>query len=109
MKKVSPVYAQICAQSGLPEPVAEFQFHGERKWRFDYAWVQQRVALEVEGGIHTQGAHARPGGILRDMEKYNYAQCMGWIVIRCVPKNLHHKETFGFLKQAMIINSKRTP
>src|SRR5690606_39740371 len=41
----------------LPEPVREYRFHPERRWRFDFAWPDLRVAAEVEGGIHIGGRH----------------------------------------------------
>ena len=28
----------------------EYRFHPTRKWRFDYAWPENKIALEVEGG-----------------------------------------------------------
>lgn len=55
-----------------------------RQFRFDYAWPQKRIALEVEGGIWRKGggAHSHPTGIIRDIEKYNLAMMQGWRVIR---------------------------
>ncbi len=29
------LFKAMCRQHGLPEPVPEYQFHEERKWRFD--------------------------------------------------------------------------
>lgn len=109
MKHVPAIFQQICVQNGLPEPVAEFRFHATRRWRFDWAWPEQRVALEIDGGVWTGGSHGRGTGIVRDQEKHNYAACMGWIVIRCVPRDLHGAATFAFLKQAMKVNTKRIP
>lgn len=62
----------------------EYQFHPERKFRFDYAWPEKKIALEVEGGLWRKGggAHSHPKGILRDIEKYNLATTLGWRVIR---------------------------
>ena len=33
----------------------EWKFHPVRRWRFDYAFPDFRVALEVEGGVFTGG------------------------------------------------------
>lgn len=33
-----------------PEFVREHRFHPTRRWRFDFAWPDEKVALEVEGG-----------------------------------------------------------
>ena len=66
----------------------EYRFAAPRKWRFDYAWVDEMVALEVEGGIWTQGRHTRGKGVLGDMEKYNEAAILGWKVIRATPEQV---------------------
>ena len=71
------------------EVVAEYQFHVKRKWRFDYAIINLKIAIEVEGGVWVNGRHTRGAGFLKDMEKYNTATSMGWHIIRTIP----YKET----------------
>lgn len=73
---------------GLPKPEVEYVFLPNRKFRFDFAWPQQKVALEVEGGVFIRGAHGSVSGILRDLQKYNLAACAGWRVLRTLPENL---------------------
>lgn len=82
-------FAWFCENLGLPRPVWEHRFATHRRWRFDYAWPDRMVALEVEGGVWTQGRHTRGKGYLADIEKYNAAQVMGWTVIRCTPGDLY--------------------
>ena len=77
--------------------VKEYRFHPVRQWRFDYALPMQKVALEVEGGVWTQGRHTRPQGFLGDIEKYNTATVMGWRVVRCVPDDLMTGKTIDML------------
>lgn len=77
---------QAITSSGLPEPATEHRFHPTRRWRFDIAWTEQMVALEVEGGVWTQGRHTRGAGFIKDMEKYNAAHALGWVVLRAIPK-----------------------
>jgi very-short-patch-repair endonuclease len=60
------------------EMVREHQFHPTRRWRFDFCWPSQRVALEVEGW----GRHQTFVGYQADCEKYNAALQMGWRVLR---------------------------
>lgn len=69
-------------QAGLPEPQAEFRFHPTRRWRFDFAWPEHKLALEVEGGEWVQGRHNRPQGFQEDLEKYQAAMVAGWSVYR---------------------------
>lgn len=97
----SEIFVQSCVSFGQPVPVMEYQFHPKRKWRFDFAWPEHRVALEVEGGIWTGGAHGRGTGITRDIEKYNEAGAMGWVVIRCVPKDLLKVKTMDYIHDAI--------
>lgn len=60
----------------------EYRFHPTRKWRFDAAFPNAKVALEIEGGVWQYGRHNRASGFLKDMEKYNEAAALGWRVIR---------------------------
>lgn len=70
------------------EVVAEYRFHPPRMWRFDYAIPSHRIAIEVEGGVWTNGRHIRGTGFLNDMEKYNQAVLDGWRLLRCTPDGL---------------------
>lgn len=84
-------FVALCRDAGLPEPVAEWQFdRGKppRRFRFDYAWPTHRIAVEIEGGIWTDGRHTRGAGYLRDMEKYNLAVKGGWRLLRYAPTQL---------------------
>lgn len=85
---------------GLPAPLTEHRFHPDRKWRFDYAWPDAKVALEVEGGVWTGGRHTSSSGFLKDIEKYNAAARLGWRVLRCTPKTLMSLDTVNAIKEA---------
>jgi very-short-patch-repair endonuclease len=63
-------------------PEREYAFHPVRRWRFDFAWPELRLAVEVEGGVYSQGRHNRPQGFIGDTEKYNAAAEAGWTVLR---------------------------
>lgn len=64
----------------------EYRFHPIRKWRFDAAYPEQKIAFEVEGGTWAGGRHVNPIGFEKDCEKYNTATKMGWRVYRLTPK-----------------------
>lgn len=81
--------------------VKEYKFHSKRRWRFDYALPDHKIALEVEGGVYTQGRHVRPQGFLGDMEKYNTATLMGWRVFRTTPDDLVRMATINMLRDAI--------
>ena len=101
--KTNNLFTQVCRQFRLPDPVAEYQFDPKRKWRIDYYFEAngRRVALEVEGGIWTNGRHTRPQGFAGDMEKYNALSQCGIYLLRVTPGNLMKTETFTMIKQTL--------
>jgi very-short-patch-repair endonuclease len=66
----------------LPKPVQELKFHPIRRWRFDRAWPDKMVALEIDGGVWTNGRHSRGVGYTNDCRKLNEAVLLGWRVLR---------------------------
>jgi very-short-patch-repair endonuclease len=66
----------------LPEPATEYKFHPRRKWRFDCAFPDHMVAVELDGGTFMNGRHTRGAGYAGDCEKINAATVMGWKVLR---------------------------
>jgi hypothetical protein len=88
--------------SGLPEPVREFRFMDERKWRFDLAWpAHGLIAVEVEGGIYSAGRHSRGAGMEADMVKYNRAAELGWRVFRYSPRMIDNGEALAQLERVL--------
>lgn len=68
------------------ECVREYRFHPTRKWRFDYAFPSIRIAIEIDGGIWINGRHNRASGYLGDMDKFNAAATLGWVVLKFTPQ-----------------------
>lgn len=101
--------AIIAQVAKLPRPVAEHRFHAVRKWRFDFAWVAERIALEVEGGVWTQGRHTRGSGAKKDMEKYNHAASEGWLVFRTTPDAVYSHTMLGLLARAWAMRAAEKP
>ena len=90
-------FVALCQAHGLPIPQPEFRFHPVRRWRFDYAWPASLIAVEVEGGAWTRGRHTRGKGFIADLEKYNEAQVLGWVVLRYTPDQLAKGSCFTTL------------
>jgi very-short-patch-repair endonuclease len=88
---------------GLPVPNTEHRFDENRRWRFDFSWYAEKVALEVEGGVWTGGKHGRGSGIVKDIEKYNAATTAGWRVLRVLPKELCTNATIAMLSTALAL------
>lgn len=87
MKYNPRIVRAVWAAAGLPAATAEYQFAADlgRKWRFDFAWPEQMVALEVQGGIWTRGRHTRGAALKLEWEKLNTAAIMGWRILFCEP------------------------
>lgn len=95
------LFTCICKTDMGVDVVKEFLFHPTRRWRFDYAIIEHRIAIEVEGGVYTRGRHVRPMGFLGDMEKYNSATLLGWRIFRVTPDDLLRAKTINLLKEAI--------
>lgn len=69
---------------GGPELKREFVFHPKRKWRADFAHLESRTLIEIEGGLYVEsgGRHNRSAGFIADAEKYLEAFLAGWNVVR---------------------------
>lgn len=80
----------MCEAHGWPMPEREYMFAQDigRRWRMDWAWPDQMIALEQEGGIWVGGRHTSGAGFAKDMEKYNTAASRGWWVFRGTPSQI---------------------
>lgn len=74
------LFMQLKAHKMIPE--REYRFHPSRRWRFDFAFPDKYLAIEVEGGTYANGRHNRGTGYEADLEKYNEAIVLGWDVLR---------------------------
>lgn len=113
----SRALAQI-TELGLPLPESQFRFAPPRKWLFDFAYPDLRIAIEVEGGTYGKmikclkcgstvmarglngrlyplrigGRHNRGEGFEKDVEKYNAAELLGWHVFRVTGKMIRERK-----------------
>jgi very-short-patch-repair endonuclease len=93
------IFPKLCVSFGLPEPISEHKFLENRKFRFDFAWIDCKLAVEIEGGVWSNGRHTRGVGYVKDMEKYNLAVKNGWKVLRFTPQDLKKSETYVFISE----------
>jgi len=85
----------------LATPEREYCFHPTRKWRFDFAWPAARVAVEIDGGIHTKGRHVRAAGFTSDCHKFNCAALLDWTVIRMTGEMVKDGTGILYLESAL--------
>ena len=92
----------------------EYYFHPKRRWRFDFAFVDLKLAVEVEGityygknrnGSMKLGRHQTSKGIEEDMIKYGEAMKLGWSVYRCSQNMVNSGDAFETIT-TLLKNSK---
>ncbi len=75
---------------GIPFEL-EYRFMDSRKFRFDVAIVEHKIAIEYEGLFSEKSRHTTHGGYMRDMVKYNEATMRGWRILRYSADKEQHK------------------
>jgi very-short-patch-repair endonuclease len=82
-------------------PEREYRFHPTRRWRFDFAFTEQKLAVECEGGSWVNGRHVRGAGFEADTEKYNAAAMQGWTVLRFTSRMIKSGEALKQIEQVL--------
>lgn len=85
-------------EAGWPVPEREYRYVPSRKFRADYAFPAQRVLLEIQGGVFTHQAHGSISGLLRDIERGNFAAAYGWRLIRLTPSQIKEGSLTAWLQ-----------
>jgi hypothetical protein len=80
---------------------AEYRFDPVRKWRFDFAFPTQKLAIECQGGLFTGGRHSRGPALLKEHEKLNAAAVKGWRILYTIPSSVCMIETVDLIKEAL--------
>ena len=82
----------------------EVRFHPVRRWKADF-FVEgvRKVLIEVEGGgwLPGGGRHNRGKGFAADMEKYNEALCLGFVVLRVNPQMIDSGSALLWLRKLL--------
>lgn len=75
------LFAMHCKAYKLT-PEREYRFCPPRKWSSDFAFPEQMILVEIEGGTWNGGRHNLHQGFSKDLDKYNRAATMGYAVLR---------------------------
>ena len=81
--------------------VSEYRFDPIRRWRLDFAFPDQKLAVEVEGGVWSGGRHSRGAGFEADCEKYNALTLAGWRLLRFTGKPIKSGEALETIMKAL--------
>lgn len=125
MSKLEAELALQIRAAKLPDPDPEYRFGamaaggpgkglrqrladaGLKDWRFDFAWPDLKLAVEVEGGGWVGGRHTRGAGFLEDLKKYGAAQRMGWTIYRTAGELIKSGEALQTIEQLIEAMSER--
>jgi very-short-patch-repair endonuclease len=89
--------------------VLEHRFHPTRRWRFDAAFPERMIAVEVDGGAFIKGRHTTGAGFRADCEKLNTAALLGWRVFRFLPEQVKSGDALRVLSLALGIETLDVP
>lgn len=122
VKKINPELFKAAAKAhGLPDPIPEYHFMEGRKWAFDWlfqsdiqhpggrrrGWLYERVAVEIQGGLFAMdsgegpGRHTRGAALLKEYEKLNMAQILGYKVLLVTHEQVESGEALSLVKRAL--------
>ena len=88
-------------------PAVEYRFHPSRKFRFDFAWVEQKVAVEVQG---MGPGHCSLQGMTQDYDKLMEALLFNWKVIYLTSSMLSTKNIdYNFQRIAKLLRISSPP
>ena len=80
MTQLESLFLLLCRNAGLPDPEREYAAIPGRRFRFDFAWPDCRLLVEVHGGMWVKSRHRTGTGFIKDRDKMNLAQLAGWRV-----------------------------
>lgn len=82
-------------------PLREYHFHPTRKFRFDFAFIAEKIGVEIEGGTWMAGRHSRGKGFEDDCRKYAEATLLGWRVLRFSTGMVISGEAINYVLEAL--------
>ena len=80
----------------------QLKFHNKRRWKADFAWPDEMLLVEVQGGTWTGGRHTRGGGFHADRERSNEAQIAGWLMLEVTAGMIKDGSALDFINRALL-------
>jgi len=102
------VFLQLLKNNNIPAPQTEVLFAQPRKFRADYFWRCNGIALmlELQGGVecNVRSGHNSISGMKRDREKLNIASSLHIFMLQVSYEELIAPETITRIKQILKLN-----
>jgi very-short-patch-repair endonuclease len=98
--------------AGLPTPERQHRFAKDlgRQFRFDFAWPDRKLAVEVDGATFMLRRSSKQRGRLvpvgrhnrrEDLQRANIAARLGWMVLRYTPDMVFKGEAIRDLRDIL--------
>jgi len=69
---------------------SEYRFASPRRFRFDFAHLPTKIAIELQGGIFNPNTrHINGAALLKEHEKLNLAASLGWRIFYISTKTVN--------------------
>lgn len=86
---------------GLPTPTLQVALIPGRRFRWDVVFPEQKVAVELQGGVFANGRHTRGAGFESDCEKAALGQIAGYICLSLTPGMVESGLALTLIEQAL--------
>lgn len=100
MSKLEETFAYQLRLAGI-DYKREYRAIVGRKYRFDFAVMDHKILIEIQGGIWGPGGHSTGKGIMRDQEKLNLAQLNGWRIFQISSEHIKSGLGLKWIQQAI--------
>jgi hypothetical protein len=91
--------ANQITEAGLPPPTREYKFLKSRRFRWDFCWINEKFAVEVQGGIFSRGGHVTGVGYTKDRVKMNLATLDGWRFLEVTTAQVGGSEAITWIRE----------
>jgi very-short-patch-repair endonuclease len=95
-------FRELARRAGLPQPVAQYRFG---PYRLDFAWPEQRIAVETDGWA----THGPRAAFEDDRARDAVLLAAGWRVLRVTYRRLKHQPTLVAAQLAAILAQATAP
>ena len=83
-------------------PERQYRWHPTRKFASDFAFVEDKLLVEVEGGAYSGGRHVRGAGFTADCARQAEALMLGWRVLRVTGEHLRSGEALRWVQHLLM-------
>lgn len=88
--------------AGIASPEREYMFAKPRRFRADFAWVAEKLLVEIDGGLYVaRSGHRTASGVMRDMEKGNLAALKGYLYLRFNAEQIRDGSALGVIETVL--------